>query len=203
MTCTRTRDVGSLVLDLLDPAEAAQLEEHVRTCPECSEAVADLRPVVALMDRADAPAPAPDELAFRRFQAAARPQRRPRRAVLLALVAAAVLAPITAVSVVAVARHPAGTTIAAQQGPVRAQVALRSVDSGMAMSLHLRGVEPGLRCQLVAIAVDGHREVAGTWLASYAGEASVDGTVSLRRSQIARLAVETLDGRTLVAMPVA
>jgi hypothetical protein len=54
----------------------------------------------------------------------------------------------------------------------------------------------------VAVDASGHREVASTWVASYRGSAVVSGSTALPQSSIERLVVETLDGRTLVTVPV-
>jgi hypothetical protein len=54
----------------------------------------------------------------------------------------------------------------------------------------------------VAVGRDGTREVAATWVADYEGQATVTGTTSLTRADLARLDVTTPDGSTLVAVAV-
>lgn len=50
--------LGAYALDAVDPDEAAELEEHLRSCPQCRAELADHRSVAALLANAGGPAPA-------------------------------------------------------------------------------------------------------------------------------------------------
>ncbi|MGH9066691.1 MAG: hypothetical protein ACRD0J_04260, partial [Acidimicrobiales bacterium] len=86
---------------------------------------------------------------------------------------------------------------------VTATTTLSSQPWGTAVRLVLVGVTPGQRCHLVAVARDGSSDVAGSWQASYAGQASVEGATAIPRAQLASLKVVTAGGTTLVTVPVA
>lgn len=50
--------LGVYALDALDPDEAAELEEHLRTCPQCRAELAEHQSVAALLANTGGPAPA-------------------------------------------------------------------------------------------------------------------------------------------------
>jgi hypothetical protein len=106
-------------------------------------------------------------------------------------------------AVVRAADHEApGYTVAAAQGNVHASVRLSAISGGTALRLTLSGVGPEQTCRLVAIAQDGHREVAASWTASYSGTAHIGGSAALPPTAITSLVVETFDDQTLVTLPV-
>lgn len=96
------------------------------------------------------------------------------------------------------------TTIAATDPTthVSARVSLRGEPAGTAITLSLAGVTPGVHCQLVAVAADGHREVASSWQAAYDGNADVTGTTAVPTTELTALQIVTTDGRQLVSVPV-
>ncbi len=199
MTCPTTPSVGAYALDLLEPANRARLEEHLAGCAECRTALDELTPLVPLLARAHPVVP--DESGYERLHAAVAARSR-RTRVRWALAAAAVLLAVLAGAALLVGGHERSTTtVSATAGTVHAQAAVTDSASGSRIRLQLSGVEARERCQLVAVARDGHREVASTWMAGYAGTATVTGGVSLSDEQIDRLVVETLDGQQLVALP--
>ena len=145
---------------------------------------------------APAPAPAP---------AASRPRHRR-----LTLVAAAVaVAAAIAASGTLVAVHFSSPTpprpVAAGPNPrmrVVLQASLTPRPWGTAINAHLSGVAPGEHCQLVAVAADGHQEVAGTWQATYEGRADVTGATAISTSALIQLRILTGNGRLLATMPI-
>jgi hypothetical protein len=123
--------------------------------------------------------------------------------VTLAVAASIVLAAGVTVTVVrATGGEPPGYTVAAAQGNVHASVRLTAISGGTAVRLTLSGVAPEQTCRLVAIAQDGHREVAASWKASYSGTAHIRGSAALPPASITSLVVETFDDQTLVTVPV-
>ena len=58
--------LGALVLGALDPSEREQVEAHVRSCPRCAEALAEIAPLPGLLHRAGPTSselePAPDAI---------------------------------------------------------------------------------------------------------------------------------------------
>lgn len=50
--------LGAYALDAVDPDEAVELEEHLRSCPQCRAELADHRSVAALLANSGGPAPA-------------------------------------------------------------------------------------------------------------------------------------------------
>lgn len=50
--------LGAYALDAVDPDEAAELEEHLRSCPQCQAELAEHRSVASLLANTGGPAPA-------------------------------------------------------------------------------------------------------------------------------------------------
>jgi predicted anti-sigma-YlaC factor YlaD len=211
--------LGVLVLGVIDPAERPAIEAHLADCSRCAATLAELAPLPGLLHRLDAqeaeaslPSPSPelrqrvvaagmDDEARRR-----RPKRLRRVAVSLAA-AAAVLGAVVAGSAVVGNQGDRSSRPVVVEGTnpstqVQAHVQLRAVTTGTQLTLRLGGVAPGERCLLVAVDGTGHREVAASWVAGYAGRAEVTGTTSIDRSQLARLLIVTSAGRTLWDAPV-
>ena len=75
---------------------------------------------------------------------------------------------------------------------------------GTAVHVDVSGVPGGSRCSLVAVGVDGTREVAATWTVPSngydpsAGALGVDGAVGLQVEQVSSYEVVTSDGDVLV-----
>ena len=100
--------------------------------------------------------------------------------------------------------RPAATVVAETDSitAVWARVVLRPTTKGTSLALAIRGVGRGAHCSLVAVGRDGKRQVTSTWVASYSGSASINTATSMRVNNIRLLEITTLDGRTLIQLPV-
>ena len=215
--------LGVLALGVIDPPERHTVDAHLATCGRCTAVFADLAVLPGLLHRLSLEeattglAPVPPEFTARLLAAGdeltrARHRRR-RRTTVWASVAAAVVLLTGGVAVPIVLHRAPTDTIVAQAMPivvsgtnpatsVTATVTLVPVATGTSLELSLTGVEPGEKCQLVAIDATGHREVASTWVASYQGAATMSGSTGFTQRSIQTLVVETTDGRTLVTVAV-
>ena len=84
---------------------------------------------------------------------------------------------------------------------MHASVWLVGTAAGTKITLSLSGVPSGEECRLVAISKDGSSHDAGSWYASYSGDAAVNETVALAPAELATLRVETRTGRPLGTIP--
>jgi hypothetical protein len=209
MTCaSATVALGAYVVGALDPRERADVEGHLGVCPECRDELAWFAPLPGLMSRLSveevlAGPPAVDDALLERVLRAAARERRvaTHRRWLAAAAAVVVLAGGTTAGVAG--WRAAHTThwqqVAASADGVRMAVDLEPGSSGTSLQLWLHGVPAGERCRLVAVAADGTRDVAGSWVANYEGDATITGTTSIPRQRLQRLEIVTYDGRTLVS----
>lgn len=211
--------LGAYLIGALDPADRSAVAKHLDGCPACREELAELAGIPGLLGRLTADeAAALDEprvgeqppvltAALHRVAVA----RRRRRWRWLAGAAAAVVLGIggaTAGTMVATGAGgpPAGqgtvATVAAADPvtDVRATATVHGSPSGTSVTLRLAGVAPGQHCRLVAVATDGHREIAGSWRAAYNGNVDVTGTTAIPVRDIAHLQVLTADGTHLVTL---
>ena len=208
--------LGVLVLGAIEPEDRPVIEAHLTTCASCSAELAQLAVLPGLMHRLDAPTVDSvesqglgDRLRSAGSDLAARRRDRGRRRRQL-VGAAGLLAASVAVAVLIVGRSPevgppAGGTspVVATAGrpgsPVSARFVLHPRAAGTRVSVSLHGVPSDQRCSLVAVSASGRREVAATWVASYSGSATVEGTTSLPIADIARLQVVRPDGTALAS----
>ena len=208
-SCPEEVAVGAYLLGTLEPAERAIVAAHLETCEHCREVrdeLAGLPGFLARVSPAEATSgpPQPGEDAYRRLVAAAagdRRQRNRRRWVVAAAAAAAVVVLLAGSWAVVLVGEDAPRTVSARAGGVRASVTVLEADNGSRLRLRLSGVRSGERCRLVAVGRDGHREVAGSWVATYAGAASITGTSATAPDELESLRIETFDGATLLDLP--
>jgi hypothetical protein len=81
---------------------------------------------------------------------------------------------------------------------------------GTQVTLDLSEVHGPLECQLIAVAKSGERRVVTGWLVAAPGDGVpghpahlvVQGGTSIPRSDLARVDVDVVNGRTLVSIPV-
>ena len=195
----------------LDAATAT----HLQGCADCRREHASMTALPALLDLVEpgsAPEPAPPELLDRLLVAAAEQRKGRRRTGLLAVAASAVILVALAVFGLVVLRNDtsppvfAGPVVIDKQATdpitgVSAHVWVHPGAWGSKIRVSIDGVKPGTTCTLTVIGVNGHREIAATWKASYAGTASVDGTVSGTPASLAELEVADETGQVLVPVP--
>jgi hypothetical protein len=203
MRCPEEVSVASLALGLLEPHEQARLTAHVAGCPVCQTARDDFAELVPLLGTVTArdltgEAATPSELAYQRLRRRLR-RRSARRWWYAAAAALIAVAGTTAVLQLR-GGAPSPATVTASAGGIDVSARLTATSAGTTIRLSLRGVRPGESCRLVAVARDGHRETASTWVATYQGTATVDGTVAMGTAQMSGLVVETLGGQTLVSL---
>jgi hypothetical protein len=203
--------VGAYLLDVLEPDERERMQRHLRSCPACA---ADLDDLAALPTRLAAVPAAevldvrrpvvPSEVSFRRLRSVAAGEVRRRRRARAAVVAAVLVVVAVAAGAVAL-RSTDGPTqpdvVTAASGAVHARAALTETHNGTRVVLTLGGVPAEQKCRLVAVDRSGERQTASTWTATYDGDASVTGWLSLHPGDIDRLVIETLDGATLLTLP--
>jgi anti-sigma factor RsiW len=218
MTCDDTTlSLGVYLLGSLDADEQAAVEAHLRDCENCQFELAELAALPSLLERltledfAVEPPTVPADL-FDRVAARARAEHldaqittsaRHRYRRLTAVAAAVVLVAGATVGSVALAHDggsPHGASRATRshaQGNVKMRVTLAAQTSGTSLWVTVAGLHEDEHCQLIAIAKNGSRDVAGRWSATYGGQAQVTGSTVIARSQLARLVLLGTNGQPL------
>jgi Putative zinc-finger len=183
--CARCRnELGVYLLGAIGPAERAQVEQHVATCPWCREELAGLAGLPGLLSRVppdmalqawkddpggSLPGPPIDRL-IRRASAI----RRRRR--LMVAAAALVIGIAAATGLHVLQDHPASTTAAtaprwtdADTGAstatgARATIRYAAQRWGTELEARVTGVPAGTRCQLRVSNAQGQDIAAGGWI---------------------------------------
>lgn len=209
MTCSAQHSVAAYTLGTLEDSDRELMAAHLQGCPVCQETCREFAALPGLLARVN-PAdvidpPRPTEYAFRRLAAVATARRRGRRHRWVAAAAAAVLLAVGTGAAVAWWPGPensASTIVAAKSGSVDARVTVVTAAAGSRLTLQLSGVPPEQRCRLVAVSADGHREIAGSWEATYTGTATISGNTGIPADALAAVIVETWNGRELVRIDI-
>lgn len=213
--CRRWREnLGALVLDQLDDSERAATEAHLEGCRECRaelELLAPLAEALPLADpaRLDAPPAPPRSLPYRiagRIAAERLARRRKRLRVGGGIAAAAACAGVLAALLLA-----GGGSPTAPASPAR-QVAFNAVPEGVQLgatldprpwgseiSLRVRGITPGTRCEVWLRRADGAKVPAGSFRYRYEGGSDGAALSSSLRPADARAIGIRAGGRTFVA----
>lgn len=203
-------DDAAYVLGALRGAERAAFEAHLRTCPDCTARVAELRGVSALLsgiteadlaaDERTGAEPVPDTL-LPSLLRAARTERRRRRGLVAAL---ASLAAACALALTLVLVWPSGHTHSApvamtafRASPVRATAQLDSVEWGTAITLvchYTSSYAVDSEYSLVVVRKDGKSEVAGSWDLSPGEATTFRSGIAWPKTEISK--VEIVSGGT-------
>ncbi len=220
-------DVGAYSLGLLEERDRAAFEEHLASCASCAAELAELSPMQALLRGVEPPGAGGDEpgeenvaqLIGRRV---ARERRRRRWQVAVGAAAAVVLIGGGVGAGIALAPQPGGTPPPAVALPgqlhsatdpgtgVAGTVGLLAKGWGTQVTLDLSKVHGPVECQLVAVSSTGERRVVMGWLVPAPGDGVpghpahlvIQGGTSIPRSELTRLDVNVVHGRTLLSIPV-
>ena len=216
--CRQWREsLGALVLDQLPDDERIALNAHLEGCAECREERDLLLPVAEALPLADpaqlgeSPSP-PRSLALRvaRGIAGERLKRR-RRRVRLGLAGAAAACATAAVAAIALTGGGTPTPVAPPAKSVAFTSTPRGVEIGASLaprpwgseiSLQVRGITPGTRCEVWLRGADGSRVAAGSFRYRYEGGSDGAALSSSMRPARARSIAVRAGNRTFVA-PVA
>jgi len=235
MTCPQSMAAGAYVLGALPPAQRLEFQQHLATCPSCRADVADLAGLPGLLGRLDEqaaaqldtePTPPPSLLpdALTRLQRVRHRQRWQQRAlvaaaavlVALAGVGAAVWRPdgTTGVSGPVAAASPEAVDLSpmqpANEGPVRAEIALVRQGTGTRVEMHcvyLTGSEyPQQPWHLSLVVYPRGGGVPGpavvNWTAAPGANLAVSGVTPLAPDQIDHIELHRGDGTMLLSYPV-
>ena len=223
---TAHTDVGASAMGLLEERDRQAFENHLADCSSCAAELAELSPMAALfrgiepVEAGNEPAEAKvADLIQRRVT-----QQRHRRRWQLALGAAAGIVLIGGGIGVGIAAAP-------QNGPpaplplaltgqlhsatdpgtgVAGTVGLVAKAWGTQVTLDLSKVHGPAECELVAVSRTGERRVVMGWLVTAPGDGVpghpahlvIRGGTSIPRSDLSRVDVDVVNGRTLVSIPV-
>lgn len=215
--------LGAYALGALDPAEERAVHAHVSTCQECQRELAEFVDLRAALDQVppeaflDGPPDGGDLLlrnTLRRVRAEDPPA--PRRRTGMIAAAAAVIVAVALGGGIVIGREtapepvtalPAGTveaeaTNAATGASMRVQVEPRA--GWVWINAFVEGVPAGEKCELVIVPTEGEPLTAGSWVVSAKGEAEglpLEGTALIEPGKVKEVRVDTLDGRTMVRVP--
>jgi Putative zinc-finger len=227
---TAHTDVGAYSMGLLEERDRREFEDHLAGCPACAAEVAELSPMAALLRgvelREVEPAAGREpgggevtELLRRRAR-----QQRLRRRWQVALGAAAGIVLIGGGIGVGIAAAPQGGPPPAPPLALTGQlhsatdpgtgvagtVGLVAKAWGTQVTLDLSKVPGPAECELVAVSRTGERRVVMGWLVTAPGDGVpghpahlvIKGGTSIPRSDLSRVDVDVVNGRTLVSIPV-
>lgn len=192
MKCRHTTSIAAHLLGALEPAEALELEQHYRNCPDCCDELILLAPLPGLLHRAS---PAAENAPL----PARRPARRPRR---LRLGAASVVLVLLGISgavgyvtgqsksvppVVAVTAnwsHTFGT-----MPGLHVTADLTTQPWGTEVRLHLDNPPSTRQCRLVVFTSDGSQQTIGWWTTGYYTDADITTSTSVPIADMTRLEI--------------
>jgi len=217
--------LGVYVLGAIDPAERAQVDEHLAACPECREELASLAGLPALLrkvpiveaERLAAPeqdlelAGVPSAEMLTSLIARTTNVRRIHRWRSVAAAAAVAIVALGGGVAVANALHPSaappGSVAAAWQqasgsGPVTGAhltVKYRNEPWGTRMLVNVTGLQPGSVCQLRVMDATGGTSVVGSWKL-WPGDSWYPASTWLGEQDVRSFQV-TVDGKVVAAAP--
>jgi hypothetical protein len=217
-------DVGAYSMGLLDGRDRLAFEDHLAGCPACAAELAELSPMAALLRGiepvgATGGEPAGPKLSELVRHRVTHERRRRRWQIALGAAAAVVLIGGGIGAGIAVAPHggPPALVLTGQvhsatdpgTGAVAA-VGLVAKGWGTQITLDLSKVRGPVECQMVAVSRTGERRVVMGWLVPAPGDGVpghpahlvLQGGTSISRSDLARVNVDVVNGRTLVSIPV-
>jgi len=224
---TAHTDVGAYSMGLLEERDRREFEDHLAGCPACAAELAELSPMKGLLRGVEPTGTADSgagesgltDLVRRRV---AQERRRRRWQVAVGTAAAAVLIGGGIGAGIALAPQPGSTPppALALTGQVHSAtdpgtgvagaVGLVAKGWGTQVTLDLSNVHGPVECQLVAVSKTGERRVVMGWLVAAPGDGVsghpahlvIQGGTSIPRSDLARVDVDVVNGRTLVSIPV-
>ena len=221
---TAHTDVGAYSMGLLEQEDRREFEDHLAGCPACAAELAELSPMAALFQGVElrAEEPAGGEVTDLIRRRVSQQRRRRRWQVAVGTAAAAVLIGGGIGAGIALAPPPGGTPppelaltgqvhSATDPGTgVAGTVGLVAKGWGTQVTLDLSNVHGPVECQLVAVSKTGERRVVMGWLVAAPGDGVsghpahlvIQGGTSIPRSDLARVDVDVVNGRTLVSIPV-
>ena len=218
--------LGVYVLGAIDPAERAQVDEHLSSCQECREELASLAGLPAMLrkvpiveaERLAAPEQDPElagvpsaELLTSLVARTANVRRMHRWRTLAAAAAVAVVALGGGAFVANALQRPAapappGHSTAWSQttgsGPVTGAhltVRYRHEPWGTQMEVHVTGLQPGSVCQLQVTDATGGKSVVGSWML-WQDNSWYPASTWLGEHELRSFQV-TVDGRVVAAAP--
>lgn len=184
-SCREIRQaLGVYVLGAIDPAERAQVDEHLASCPACREELASLAGLPAMLrkvpmveaERLASPDAAPDipqvpsEEMLESLVARTTNVRRINRWRRLAVAAAVVVlafgggvAVANGLQSSASAPAPHWRTALASAGHAHLTVLYRPLESGTRTDANVTGLAPGTVCQIEAVDAHGQVWSLGSW----------------------------------------
>jgi Putative zinc-finger len=220
-------DVGAYSLGLLEERDRRAFEDHLAGCASCAAELAELSPMKALLRGVEPTGAAHGEPGQENVTELIRrraTQKRRRRRWQVAVGAAAGIALIGGgiAAGVALAPQPGGGPPPALALPgqlhsatdsgtgVTGTVGLVAKGWGTQVTLDLSKVHGPVECQLVAVSTTGERRVVMGWLVAAPGDGVpghpahlvIQGGTSIPRSDLARVDVNVVNGRTLLSIPV-
>lgn len=229
-----THDQGQLAaycLEALASDEAEEVDQHVRTCPDCQRDLEELRELREVMGQVPPEAlldgEAEDsELLLARIMRAAEgddpPEKQGKRRRtdwwrrgLLVAAAVVLLAAAYGGGILTQRRAASSTATASNAFTVSATSPKTGVGMSMdvtpavgwvALSGHFTGVTPGTPCDIYVISRNGGRILAGGWVAPANADkavVTVAGSAVIDPRTLAAIEVDTSEGKQLVVAPVA
>jgi predicted anti-sigma-YlaC factor YlaD len=223
MSCGDIRQaLGVYVVGAIDPAERATVDEHLTHCSDCTQELAGLAGLPALLGRV----PLTDAERLARDGAGLEPQDEPRPELLDSLLrrvtvrrralrwrgiaaaaAAAVIAVAGGVAVGLAASHASDHAYQQEaygsnaRTHVTAAVSYQSTSWGTAMRVQVTGIRTGVDCKFWVVNSRGQRSVAGGWIVArdYPDQwYPASSPVALGKVRSFEI---TWDGRVLVTIP--
>jgi hypothetical protein len=220
--------LGVYVLGAIDPAERAQVDEHLSSCQDCREELASLAGLPAMLrkvpiveaERLAAPEQDPElagvpsaEMLTSLIARTTNVRRMHRWRTVAAAAAVAIVALGGGAFVASALQSPSTQTSVSTRGPSWHQtsgtgpvagahltVRYRNEPWGTQMEVNVTGLQPGSVCQFRVTDVTGGKSVVGSWTA-WSGTAWYSASTWLGEQELRWFQV-TVDGKVVAAAPV-